>query len=102
MTSPTKKPEGFRYETVLRKGKPVHAPFDAFSIRHPAMPLGRRAKIFSPFDALKGFADAIAEKETASLRSDEVNLRDASDSRDAEALLLRGDEAEPPYSTRDP
>ena len=28
----------------------------------PAMPLSRRAKIFSPFDALRGFGDAITAK----------------------------------------
>ena len=88
MNGTAKKPEGFRYETVLRKGRPIHAPFDAFSVRHPPMPLRRRAKIFSPFDALKGFSEAIAEKEAASLCGE-----DASRAADA---------AGPPYSTRDP
>ena len=54
---------GFRYPDVLRRGRPVHDPQDAFSSRHPAMPLSRRAKIFSPFDALKGFNEALREKE---------------------------------------
>ena len=55
-------PRGFRYGEVARRGRPVHGPLDAFSIRHPAMPLSRRAKIFSPFDALRGFSEAIAAK----------------------------------------
>ena len=55
-------PEGFRYKEVLRRGKPVHEKFDSFSIRHPSMPLEKRAKIFSPFDALKGFDEAISSK----------------------------------------
>ena len=53
-------PEGFRYREVLRRGKPVHDRFDSFSLRHPPMPLEKRAKIFSPFDALRGFNDAIS------------------------------------------
>ena len=55
-------PEDFRYREVLLRGKPVHDRFDSFSIRHPSMPLEKRAKIFSPFDALKGFNEAISEK----------------------------------------
>ena len=30
---------------------------------HPRMPLSQRAKIFIPFDPLKGFQDALREKE---------------------------------------
>lgn len=52
-------PRNFRYLDVMRKGRPVHDPPDSFSIRHPPMPLSRRAKIFSPFDALSGFSEAI-------------------------------------------
>lgn len=50
---PKRIPPDFPYRDVLRKGRPKHAPMDPFSIRHPPMPLSRRAKIFSPFDALK-------------------------------------------------
>ena len=56
-------PKGFRYSEVLRRGKPVHEKFDSFSIRHPSMPLEQRANIFSPFDALKGFSEAISAKD---------------------------------------
>ena len=52
--------EGFRYKQVYEKGKPKHLPYDSFSIKHPAMDLSRRAKIFSPFDALKGFDEELA------------------------------------------
>ncbi|MBE5912361.1 hypothetical protein [Pseudobutyrivibrio sp.] len=52
-----------RYRKVYEKGKPKHSPFDDFSIKHPAMDLSRRAKIFSPFDALKGFNEEIASTE---------------------------------------
>ena len=51
----------FRYLHVLNKGKPVHDKNDLFSVRHPAMDLSRRAKIFSPFDALKGFGDELSK-----------------------------------------
>lgn len=53
-----------RYKKVLEKGKPEHDPYDDFSIKHPRMDLSRRAKIFSPFDALKGFSDEIANTES--------------------------------------
>lgn len=33
------------------------------SIKHPPMPMADRAKIFSPFAALKGHEEAIHEKE---------------------------------------
>lgn len=56
-------PADFRYRDVFLKGKPQHDRFDLFRIRHPSMDVGRRAKIFSPFDALKGFNEAIASKD---------------------------------------
>lgn len=53
-------PSSFRYKKVLEKGKPKHLPYDSFYIKHPPMDLSRRAKIFSPFDALKGFNEEIS------------------------------------------
>ena len=47
--------ERSKYKQAYEKGKPRHSPYDSFSIKHPPMDLSRRAKIFSPFDALKGF-----------------------------------------------
>lgn len=35
---------------------------DDFSLKHPRMLLSQRAKVFSPFAALKGFEEAIGEK----------------------------------------
>ena len=61
-----------RYRKVYERGKPKHSPFDDFSIRHPAMDLSRRAKIFCPFDALKGFNEEIASTE----QSFEANYSD--------------------------
>ncbi|SHI49205.1 hypothetical protein [Pseudobutyrivibrio xylanivorans] len=61
-----------RYKKVYERGKPKHSPFDDFSIKHPAMDLSRRAKIFSPFDALKGFNEEIASTE----QSFEANYSD--------------------------
>ena len=52
-------PAGFRYRDVFLKGKPRHDRYDAFRIRHPQMDVGKRAKIFAPFDALRGFDFAI-------------------------------------------
>ncbi|MBR5088606.1 MAG: hypothetical protein IK093_04190 [Ruminiclostridium sp.] len=56
-------PAEFKYDDVLRHGKPVHAINDSFAVKHPAMALGKRAKIFSPFDALKGFTEAVEAKD---------------------------------------
>ena len=56
-------PADFRYREVLRKGKPKHDRFDPFRIQHPRMDSGRRAKIFAPFDALKGFSEALRDSE---------------------------------------
>ena len=56
-------PADFKYVDVLRHGKPIHKQRDVFLIKHPAMELGKRAKIFSPFDALKGFTEAVEAKD---------------------------------------
>ena len=74
-------PKGFRYSEVLRRGKPVHEKFDSFSIKHPSMPLEKRAKIFSPFDALKGFNEAISAKDVIyeyrkTLSDDDIRILD--------------------------
>ena len=53
----------FRYRDVYEKGKPVHEKNDSFSAKHPPMDVSKRAKIFSPFDALKGFSDELAKAE---------------------------------------
>lgn len=65
-------PADFRYREVFLKGKPQHDRFDLFRVHHPSMDVGRRAKIFSPFDALKGFNEAIASKDV--LYRDRIEL----------------------------
>lgn len=52
----------WKYRCAFRADRPKHGAYDEFSLRHPRMPLGRRAKIFSPFSALRGFDEAIGEK----------------------------------------
>ena len=56
-------PANFRYREVFLKGRPRHDRYDSFRIRHPSMDRGHRAKIFSPFDALKGFNEAVSAKD---------------------------------------
>ena len=56
-------PADFRYREVFLRGRPRHAPGERFSLRHPKMDVGKRAKIFAPFDALTGFGDALASKD---------------------------------------
>lgn len=55
-------PPDFKYREIFFLGKPAHAPDDAFSLRHPAMDPGRRAKLFAPFDALRGFSFAVTTR----------------------------------------
>lgn len=56
-------PPGFRHARIAAQGRPRHEKFDTFYMKHPTMNVGKRTKIFSPFDALKGFNDAVASKE---------------------------------------
>ena len=56
-------PENFKYSDVILKGKPRHSTDDPFSVRHPKMDLSRRAKLFAPFDALRGFSAAVIAKD---------------------------------------
>lgn len=56
-------PLNFKYMDAFLKGRPKHEKFDAFWRKHPTMDTGHRAKIFAPFDALKGFDENISSKE---------------------------------------
>ena len=56
-------PGNFKYQDVLSRGRPIHEKWDDFRMKHPPMPASRWAKIFSPFDALAGFDEAIKSKE---------------------------------------
>ena len=69
-------PPGFRYKDTFERGRPVHKKFDSFSLKHPPMDPGRRAKIFSPFAALEGFDERIAEKDIIYERQAELNESD--------------------------
>ncbi len=79
-------PSSFKYGTVYEKGKPIHDKLDTFSIKHPPMELSRRAKIFSPFDALKGFSDAISSKEAESIAEAGFKTAGGSGSEDIEFM----------------
>ena len=54
-------PAGFKYAYVLEYGKPEHDEY--FRMKHPPMPYGKRAKLFAPFAALKGFEEEVRSKE---------------------------------------
>lgn len=60
----------FKYAKAYKKGRPVHSAGDSFSIKHPPMPLSKRAKIFSSFDALKGFGEELAKAEKKASEED--------------------------------
>ena len=61
------------YLRALSRGRPRHGRCDDFSLKHPRMLLSQRAKIFSPFAALKGFEDAIDEKVQVYVEKRELN-----------------------------
>ena len=46
------------YHAIRQEHRPLHDG-DAFSVRHPKMDITKRAKLFMPFDALRGFDAAI-------------------------------------------
>lgn len=69
-------PEGFKYKNIALAGRPIHQKYDRFWMKHPPMSPGRRAKIFSPFAALEGFDDRIAEKEVLYERQAELCVED--------------------------
>lgn len=58
-------PPDFKYLDVFLRGRPQHERYDRFSIKHPKMDPGKRAKIFAPFDALRGFSELVASKTVA-------------------------------------
>ena len=63
-------PNHFKYREVFLKGRPEHKRCDEFLIRHPPMPTAKWAKFFSPFDALRGFSEALDSVEKNARSSD--------------------------------
>jgi len=74
------------YRRALSRGRPKHGRCDDFSLKHPKMLLSQRAKIFSPFAALKGFEEAIDEKIQVYAEKRELNDEEQ---EALEAALLR-------------
>ena len=56
-------PLNFPYLSTYLQGPPHYDRYDEFLLKHPRMELGKRAKIFAPFDALDGYSDAIRSKD---------------------------------------
>jgi len=73
MVSYMQMPLNFKYKDVFLKGKPEHERWDTFLIKHPPMPAAKWAKIFSPFDALKGFSEVVASKEVQYVQKIELD-----------------------------
>ncbi len=82
-------PADFRYKDVFLRGKPRHGKNDTFTARHPVMPVGRRAKIFAPFDALRGFSAAVIAKDVPYECRTEPD-REAAAELDRRLRILRG------------
>ena len=66
-------PADFPYLDILLQGRPGHDSLSDFGRKHPKMSCSRRAKIFAPFDALKGFNEAVASKEVAYIDKPELS-----------------------------
>ena len=60
---------GQKYADILQMERPEP------SVKHPRMSLGSRAKIFSPFAALRGFDDELAEEGAQTRRGMTVTVR---------------------------
>ena len=73
------------YLDLLGKERPAHDG-DRFSLRHPRMPRGQRAKLFAPFDALRGFDFAISAK-TAEAQYVPRRVPDADEARELDQAL---------------
>ena len=59
-----------KYADILQMERPEP------TTKHPRMSLGSRAKIFSPFAALRGFDDELAEEGAQTLRVPKAELSD--------------------------
>ena len=74
------------YITAIVEGPPIHD-HDAFSLKHPRMDLGKRAKIFAPFDALDGYSDAVKSKNVVYV--DKIDLNEDGLAEEKRAELAR-------------
>ena len=72
-------PQNFKYREAYRQGRPQHQKADPFRVRHPSMDIGRRAKIFAPFDALRGFSAALLAQDALQAARGEPEEEDAPD-----------------------
>lgn len=81
-----------QFQSILSRGRPKHGRCDDFSLRHPPMQLSQRAKIFSPFAALKGFEEAIDDKRKIYVEKKELNDEEQAA---LNAILLRLHEQTP-------
>ena len=65
-------PEGRAVQS--KYGKMLHASRPEPPHDHPRMPMSNRAKIFSPFAALRGYADEIASEGRDHLKENRIEL----------------------------
>ena len=64
------------YNDIINKSRPSHIN-DAFSVKHPKMSTADRAKIFSPFAALRGHSDYVKKRERITVKKIELSADDA-------------------------
>lgn len=62
-----------KYRRAFISARPQHERCDDFSIRHPKMQMSQRAKIFSPYSALRGFEERIDDTRMLYVEKRELN-----------------------------
>ena len=72
------------YRDIMNAQRPQHTD-DDFSVRHPKMQTGDRAKIFAPFSALKGHSETVRENERQTMAKKVLS----SDQRDNLSFILQ-------------
>ena len=64
------------YSDIINKKRPEHKD-DAFSAKHPKMPVSSRAKIFSSFAALRTHSPYVKKRERVTVEKTELSREDA-------------------------
>ncbi len=64
------------YDDIINKSRPEHIN-DEFSAKHPKMSIDDRAKIFSPFAALRGHSAYVHKRERTTVGKIELSPDDA-------------------------
>ncbi|MCC6095116.1 MAG: hypothetical protein LIV24_08905 [Eubacterium sp.] len=76
------------YQALKKQHRPIHNG-DPFSLRHPKMARGNRAKLFAPFDALAGFDESMDAETVLTVHPAELSEDMKKELDEKLALLVR-------------